>query len=167
MANKRYPIEPLGQHNRAAFACGVDALDHYFREQAKQDMKRRIAAVFVLRDTQSQVVVGYYTLSSYRIALTELPHHLAKKLPRYEYLPATLLGRLAVHQQYQGHGFGRILLLDALFRALRLADEVASMAVVVDAKDDAARAFYERYEFARLTENGYKLYIPMETIKTL
>lgn len=90
---------------------------------------------------------GYYTLSATGVNLTELPADATRKLPRYPLVPATLLGRLAVDQNYQGRGYGRFLLADALFRAVR--SEIASFAVVVDAKDDAARKFFNARAFSR------------------
>ncbi len=90
-----------------------------------------------------------------------------KKLPRYETYPAILIGRLALDQRYQGQGLGRLLLVDALSRCLDLSTEIGAIAVVVDAKDDKARAFYEHVGFLRLLDNAYRLYIPMASIAHL
>jgi ribosomal protein S18 acetylase RimI-like enzyme len=167
MTNERYNFEPLDvRHDRAAFSCGVDVLDRYLRQQAGQEMRRRVAAVFVLHDREQGAIVGYYTLSATAILATELPSDVTKKLPRYPSLPAVLLGRLAVDIHYHGQGFGELLLLDALHRALAQ-DQVAAMAVVVDAKDDVARRFYERYGFRKFLNNEYRLFIPMATTMTL
>jgi GNAT superfamily N-acetyltransferase len=139
-----YRIEPLGKHDRAGFFCGVEALDRYFRTQAGQDGRKRVAACFVLVDDAAGPdgrVAGYYTLSAASIALAELPPALAKRLPRYPVVPATLLGRLAVDRGYRGRGLGEALLFDAFIRSLR--SEIASFAFVADAKDEAAQAFYE------------------------
>ncbi|MBI2942434.1 MAG: GNAT family N-acetyltransferase [Chloroflexi bacterium] len=165
MSDDRYRFEPLGDHHdRAAFSCGVEPLDRYLREQASQDRRRDIAIPYVLLDTQEALVVGYYTLSTTSILSKALPADLARKLPRYGTLPAFLIGRLAVDRRYQGQGFGRRLLLDALFRCCDLSRWVGSMAVVVEAKDEAARAFYERYGFARFTDDEYRLFIAMRTL---
>lgn len=164
MTNERYTFEPLGdQHNRAAFSCGVDALDRYLHHQAGQDLRRRVAATFVLHDVEQSAIVGFYTLSATAILATELPPEVTKRLPRYPSLPAVLLGRLAVAVRYHGQGFGEMLLLDALHRAY-VYDEIAAMAVVVDAKDDAARRFYERYNFRRFLSEEYRLFLTMTTI---
>jgi GNAT superfamily N-acetyltransferase len=161
-----YLIEPLGSHHdRAAFACGIEPLDVYFKRQAGQDARKRMAAPFVLLDRSSGAVAGYYTLSAIAINLVELPQPLAKKLPKYPVAPATLLGRLAVDKNYQGKGLGELLLMDALYRSLN--NEIASMAVVVDAKDDNARNFYEYYNFIRFPSYSHRLFLPMETIANM
>lgn len=158
-----YSVEPLGlQYNRAAFCCGVEALDVYLQRQASQDARKYIAAPFMLVDRSSGIIAGYYTLSAMSINISDLPPEITKKLPKYQVLPATLLGRLAIDKNYQGKGLGELLLTDALRRAWR--SEIATMAVVVDAKDEPARHFYERYQFARLSNYPNRLFLPMATI---
>jgi GNAT superfamily N-acetyltransferase len=158
-----YLIEPLGSHhNRAVFSCGIESLDVYFQRQAGQDARKRVAAPFVLLDRSSDIVAGYYTLSKAGINLVDLPTEITKKLPKYPVVPATLLGRLAVDKKYQGKGLGEILLMDALQRSLQ--NEIASMAVVVDAKDDNGRSFYEHYQFIRFPDYANRLFLPMTTI---
>ena len=99
------------------------------------------------------------------VKLTEFPVEITRKLPRYPLLPATLLGRLAVDQTCRGRGYGRFLLADALFRAVR--SEIASFAIVVDAKDDAARRFYERESFLPFPDQPLRLFRPMADIAKL
>ena len=162
-AFENYLIEPLGKkHNRAAFCCGVDELDKYFQAQAGQDARKRIAAPFVLVEKNSGFVAGYYTLSATRIKLGELPIEITKKLPKYPELPATLLGRLAVDQNHRQKGLGEMLLMDALYRSLQ--NEIATIAVVVDAKDDKACSFYEHYQFICFPDYSHRLFLMMETI---
>jgi len=161
-------IEPLGaQHDRAAFSCGVEALDRYLIHQASQDARNHVAAPFILRQHDSRRVLGYYTLSAFAVQLTELSLDVRKHLPRYPLVPAVLLGRLAVDEQLAGQGWGKVLLVDALRRSLSHASQIAAMAVVVDAKNDASRAFYERYGFQRLADHDYRLFLPMKTIAQL
>ena len=163
-----YSIEPLDSaHDRAAFSCGIEALDRYLRYQAGQDVRRRVAATFVLEGRNSQEVVGYYTLSAASIHTGDLPDEIAKKLPKYPALPATLVGRLAVDQRYRGQGLGEFLLMDALYRSLENTKVVASVAVVVDAKDQVARNFYVRYGFIQFPESSNRLFLPMKTIAQL
>lgn len=109
--------------------------------------------------------IGYYTLAATSIALIELPEVLAKRLPRYPVVPATLMGRLAVDSRYRGQGHGEFLLFDAFSRALR--NEIASYAFVVDAKDDHAAQFYRRYRFLPLAGGGPRMFIPMTEIAML
>lgn len=160
-----YRIEPLGDRaNREAFSCGVEALDRYFRTQAGRDSRKRVASCFVLVADDGSVA-GYYTLSATSIALTDLSPAFVKKLPRYPALPATLMGRLAIDQRQRGRGLGELLLFDAFSRTLR--SEIASYAFVVDAKDDSAQAFYERYRFIRLPSAGRRLFLPLAEIAAL
>jgi GNAT superfamily N-acetyltransferase len=158
-------VEALGpHHDRNSFNSGVEALDRYFRTQAGQEARKNIAAPFVLV-LPDGAIGGYYTLSSTAVKLGELPPDVARRLPRYPLIPATLLGRLAVDLRYRGKGYGRFLLADALHRSVR--SEIASFAVVVDAKDDAARRFYERESFLPLLDQPMKLYRPTADIAKL
>jgi predicted GNAT family N-acyltransferase len=160
-----YRIEPLGdEHDRAAFSCGVEALDRYLRVLAGQDSRRRVASCFVLI-AEDGSVAGYYTLSATSVTLADLPPELARRLPRYPAIPATLMGRLAVDRRRHGQGLGELLLFDAFSRTLR--SETASYAFVVDAKDDAAQAFYQHYRFARLSSAGRRLFLPLAEIAAL
>lgn len=164
-SNDDFCIEPLGAgHNRSQFECGIEPLDRYLRVQAGQDARKNIAAPFVLVLSDG-TVAGYYTLSATAINLAELPEKTARKLPRYPLLPATLLGRLAVDRHHQGKGYGRFMLADALFRAVR--SEIASFAVIVDAKDENARRFYQRENFLSLPDQPMKLFLPMADIAQL
>lgn len=158
-------VEALSSdHNRSVFESGVEPLDRYLRTQAGQDARKNMAAPFVLL-LPDGTVAGYYTLSSTSVQLAELPEKTVRKLPRYPLVPATLLGRLAVDRKQQGKGYGRFLLADALYRTAR--SEIASFAVIVDAKDDNARRFYERESFLPLPDQPMKLFCPMADIRKL
>ena len=160
-------VEPLdtGRHERSGFRSGIEALDRYLHSQAGQDARRRVAASFVLVLPPSPAVIGYYTLSNASIHAAELPAAVTKRLPRYPVLPATLLGRLAVDERHRGAGLGTLLLLNALRRSL--GSEVASMAVLVDAKDEAAATFYRRHDFLSLPDQSHRLFLPMAEIARL
>lgn len=150
-------------HDRGKFACGVAALDDYLQRQASQDMRRHVAAVFVMvREDQPQTILGYYTLASYAVETSGLPDETAKKLPRYPTTPATLIGRLA--RAVDCPGMGSLLLADALGRILANTGQVASALVVVDAKDDSAAAFYGKHGFNPFGGSARKLFLPMKTI---
>jgi len=162
-----YRIEPLGdRHARAEFSCGVEALDRYLQKQAGQDMAKSVAAVFVITADGSKIA-GFYTLWAHVVSLADLPGDVAKKLPRYPNVPATLLGRLAVSNDFRGRGVGELLLLDAFRRVLKNSREVASAAIVVDAKDDRARDFYLRHDFIPLPAQPNRLFYPVKTIEKL
>jgi len=158
-------IEPLGPgHDRSAFSCGVPALDRYLREQAGQDARRRVAAPFVASNDRVRVL-GFYTLSATSIELTEVPAALADKLPRYPRLTAALLGRLATDLSARGVGLGRFLLIDAITRAVR--SEIASFALVLDAKDETAASFYKRESFIRLPGTPIRFLRRMDDLAAL
>jgi predicted GNAT family N-acyltransferase len=155
------------QHDRTKFDCGVDALNLYLRQQARQDAEKHVTAPFVLIEPPSAEVLGYYTLSASVLDVGEIAPELARKLPRYPQLPVTLIGRLAVDVRLKGQRCGEYLLMDALHRSLTHAAEIAAMAVVVDAKDEAAAAFYRHFGFQPLQASARRLYLSMKTVETL
>lgn len=166
-------IEPLDsrRHKRSNFCCGKESLDNYLRKQASQDQKRKIATIFVLVDEVINIpesdILGYYSLSNYSIDITELDPSLAKTLPRYPQLPATLLGRLAVDHPQIGKRFGELLLIDALKKSLEVSQQIASLAVIAEAIDEQAAQFYLKYGFQRFNHNSSKLYLPLKSIQSL
>jgi GNAT superfamily N-acetyltransferase len=162
-----YRVEPLGdQHNRADFSCGAEALDRYLQKQAGQDASKHVAAVFIITP-DGGTIAGFYTLSAHVISLSDLPDNVVKKLPRYPNVPATLLGRLAVSNNFRGRSIGELLLLDASKRVLANTREVASAVVAVDAKDERAREFYLRHDFIPLPSHPKRLFYPVKTIEKL
>lgn len=145
----------------SGFSCRNPVFDNYLRERASQDMRRRAANVVLFRKGGAPDVVGYYTISSFGIALAELSDTMRKRLPRYPVVPAVLVGRLALDHRHEGMGLGRFLLIDALERATGL--DVAVWGVVVDAVDDDAVQFYEHFGFIRLKSDSGRLILPIET----
>ncbi|HEY0308126.1 MAG TPA: GNAT family N-acetyltransferase [Acidobacteriaceae bacterium] len=163
-----YRLEALGKHHdREAFRCGVESLDSYLKTQASQDMRRKANAVFVLvpEDTPSRVA-GYFTLCAYGISPGIIPEAAQKHIPRYPVVSATLIGRLAISQDFQGTGLGSVLLAKALHKAYENASVVGSSMVVVDAIDDRAVRFYQAHGFIKLPES-MRLILPMRTIAEL
>lgn len=110
--------EPLNsKHNKSDFSCGKELLDGYLHRQANQDIKRKLSTCFVINDEEKNQVKGYYTLSSCGISLEMIPENIQKQLPKsYKYIPAILLGRLAIDNKYKGQGIGKLILIDALKR---------------------------------------------------
>jgi len=160
-------IEPLkDSHDRAEFSCGIEELDRYFKNQAGQDARRKVAAPFVLIDGATGIVAGFYTLSMRSVLLAELPAGVRKKLPRYPDVPVVLLGRMGVDVKYQRRGLGEALLFDALKRSYETRTEIAAIAVIVDAKH-GAESFYLKYGFLRFSEQENRLFLPMKTIQAL
>lgn len=148
-------------HDRSNFDSGAPALDRYFKEQVTQDVRRRVASCFVAM-SEDQRIAGFYTLASASVPLTELTPEAIKKLPRYRAVPTVRMGRLAVDQAFKGQGLGGALLGDALTRAAR--SEIAAYALVVDAKDEPAAAFYRHHGFIALPETPLTLFLPLATV---
>jgi len=152
-------IEPLGKHHdRAAFSCGARALDDWFRQRASQDEKRNLARVFVAVDT-ALGIVGFYSLGAFTLAIPDLPEAIAHKLPRYDAIPAALIGRLARDERVRGQGIGELLLADAVRRILGAAGSLAIFAIVVDAKDDRAATFYKTFGFQPFPLRPQRLFL--------
>jgi GNAT superfamily N-acetyltransferase len=164
-----YRFELFGTRHRplrASFSCGEEALEEYLKTRARREMDHRIAVVYVLYDAAEERIAGYYTLSSLSV---ELPEEMKRTLPKYPEYPATLIGRLAVDEGYQGLGLGKRILFDALGRALAGSRTVASYAVITDAKNEQAQAFYSRFGFLPLSATGgeRRLFLPMGTVERL
>jgi ribosomal protein S18 acetylase RimI-like enzyme len=156
-----FRIEPLGaSHGRANFSCGVAVLDRYLREQATQDIRRRISNCFVACD-DAGTVAAYYTFAAASIPLSDLPPDDVKRLPRYPVVPAGLIGRLAVDERFRGQRLGGALIIDAAHRAAGA--DPAVYALVVDAKDTAAVAFYEHLGFRRFASRPMSLHLSIAT----
>jgi hypothetical protein len=162
-----YVVPLKKRHDRSDFDCGNEELNRYLKQQARQDAEKYVAAPFVLVESDGPAVRGYYTLSSSRIPLDDLPTELAKKLPRYNSLPVTLLGRLARDMNIPDKGVGEFLLLDALHRSLQHAQHIASMAVIVDAKNAEAEGFYKHFNFLPFQLAPLRLFLPMKQIEAL
>ncbi len=158
---EEFTVQPLGAgHDRKGFSCGVPALDRYLAELATQDIRRRVSNCFVACDGAG-AVAAYYTFAATSLPLSDLPPEETKRLPRYGVLPAGLIGRLAVDQRFQGQSLGSALIVDATRRAA--AADPAIFALVVDAKDDNAVAFYQRLQFRPFASRPMSLYLPVAT----
>jgi ribosomal protein S18 acetylase RimI-like enzyme len=161
----QFDIEKLSaKHDRSRFDCGSEPLNRYFTQQVTQDVRRRVAACFVAI-TSAGGIAGYYTLASASVPLVDLAPETTRKLPRYPSVPAVRMGRLAVDRQFKGQGLGAALLADALTRAL--SSDIAAFALIVDAKDDVAAAFYRHHGFIAFGDNPRALFLPLATAKPL
>lgn len=155
-------IEPLNaMHDRKTFACGVAALDEYLATRASQDIKRRIGNCFVAVTDDNQIA-GYYTLAATSIPLNDITDSDAKRLPRYPVIPAALIGRLAVDQRFKGMRLGGALIIDAAKRAA--SSDAAIYAMIVEAKDETAKAFYEHLGFVCFRSRPMSLHLPLATL---
>lgn len=160
-------IELLNKkHNKSTFDCGKELLNNYIKNQAGQDVKRKLSACFVFTDDTNEIF-GFYTLSNNSILLSDFSENVRKKFPKsYRSIPTTLLGRLAIDCKHQGKGIGKLLLIDALKRSYQISEEIGSFAVVVDPIDEEANAFYEKYGFVTLPDSG-KMLIAIKILKDL
>jgi ribosomal protein S18 acetylase RimI-like enzyme len=153
-----FRIEALAKHDRNNFDCGNLSLNDYFQHRVSQDQRRRFTACFVAVEHSTDRVAGYYTLAAGGVACTDLREELSRKLPRYPSVPVVRLGRLAIDRNHQGQRLGGALLIDALKRAA--GSEIAAYAMVVDAIDEQAVAFYEHYGFQRFESSQMMLFMP-------
>ena len=154
-------------HDRSKFRCEEESLTEYLQKQASQDIKKSLAACFVLLDGDDNEIKGYYTLTSEGINRNDIPKEYQKKIPRNYNAPVTLLGRLARDTKMKGKGAGEYLLLDALHRSYEISKKsIGSMAVVVDPINENAVKFYARYGFILLPDSG-KMFLSMTAISKL
>jgi len=161
-------IEPLQRdHDRARFSCGEPALDDYLARFARQNQETGVARTLVaVNDTEPTRVLGYYSLAVGAIDKANLPPAATRRFPNFP-VPIARLARLAVDRSQQGKGLGEDLLLDALSRCLRVADDIGIAAVLIDAKHERAKAFYARYEFNALPDHPLTLWMPLPALRRL
>jgi predicted N-acetyltransferase YhbS len=156
------PVPLDATHDVSAFDCGVPALNNYLRKFALQNQRGQSARTYVA--TRGECVVGYYTLAAASARREETPARVAKGLAAHP-VPVILLARLAVDSGEKGKGLGAGLLKDALLRAVQAADIVGCRAVMVHAKDEGARRFYERFGFEPSPADPLRLFLLMKDIK--
>ncbi|HEY1752775.1 MAG TPA: GNAT family N-acetyltransferase [Caulobacteraceae bacterium] len=155
-------FEALADHDRSGFSCGEPDLDAYFQRQIGQDVRRSTAAAYVAVDEVTGKVAAFYTISATSLRLEALPMDLARKLPRYPLVPAALIGRMAVAQDWQGKGLGEAVLAEAAYTAI--ASGLGVYALLVRPKNDAARRFYLRHGFVT-TADGENMLLPLATAR--
>lgn len=168
MPEPGWSVEPLDKrrHDRSGFDCGIPVLNDWLATKATQYEKRDLARTYVLVQAGDTVIRGYYALSNHTVVYEALPQDQAKGLPRID-MPVALIGRLAVDRSVQGQRLGEFLFVDALRRAEYLARAIGIRAVEVDAIDEGARRFYEKYGFLSLTDDPHHLFLPMHVIRKL
>lgn len=156
------PVPIAREHDTALFDCGVEPLNTYLRQYALLNHQNRASRTYV--SMREDRIVGYYTLASGSVSRDEAPPRVAQGLGKYP-VPVTLLARLAVDVSEKGKGLGRALLKDAVLRAYQASDLVGSRAIVTHAKDEAAKAFYRRFQFAPSPLNEFHLYLLMKDVR--
>lgn len=149
------PFDPA-RHHVERFDSGRPRLDTWLRAYAGQNQRRDAARTYVLADAAGEVV-GYYTLVAAQLDHADATAEVRRGMSRRFPIPVVLLARLAIARRYQRRGLGAELLADALRRSVRAAEEVGIRAVVVDALDTDAAAFYRRFGLQPATEDGLTL----------
>lgn len=157
--SSRFRVELLAAQSRKDFDCGNDSLNAYLRRQAGQDQRKRFTLCYLLMETDTDKVAGYFAMSAGGIPATDLPEATSKRLPRYPSIPVVRIGRLAISTEYQGQGVGGTLLFDAIRRAST--SEFGVYAIVVDAIDDAAVSFYQHHGFICFGDDPRSLFLPV------
>jgi len=148
-----------GVHDRNGFDCGVSELNDYLNRLAEQHRRKGVSTPFVLVDTDApSEILGYYCLSAAQVDAAALRVSDRKKLSRYP-VPCFRMGRLAIRQDRRGQGIGKLLLACAVDRCLKARSDVAAYALIVDAKDETARQFYEHYGFVAFSDEPMTLYL--------
>jgi GNAT superfamily N-acetyltransferase len=156
-------VSPLDRSfHLEAFDCGIAELNKFIKNYALKNQKQRISRTSVAHEENSITILGFHTLSAASISATALPQDLRNKLPRYP-VPCVLLARLAVDRNSQRIGIGKLLLKDAIEKIMHISALIGAYALLVDAKEDRARSFYEYYGFLRLPDRPYTLFLPIDT----
>jgi predicted N-acetyltransferase YhbS len=158
------PVPLDKSHSTSSFDCGIQALNEYLSRYAFLNHQNRSARTYVaMRDAR---IAGYYTLANGSVSRADVPLRVAQGLGNYP-VPITLLARLAVDVCEQGQGLGGGLLKDAVLRALQASDIVGSRAIVTHAKDESAKAFYQKFQFAPSPLNEFHLYLLMKDVRAI
>ena len=155
------PVLLTKDHDRNSFDCGVPALNDYLKKYALQNQKKYAARTYVA--TRGNRIVGYYSLAYGSVSLEEAPQRVKSGLPRHP-IPVILLARLAVDSTEQGRGLGPALLKDALLRTIQAAEIAGLRAMLVHAKDDPAKRFYEKFGFEPSPVDAYHLFLRLSDI---
>lgn len=167
-ASPAWTIEPFDRqrHERSGFDCGLSVLNDWLETKVSQFEKKDLARTYILTQTGTAIVKGYYALSNHTVVFEALPKDQAKGLPQID-MPVVLIGQLAVDRSLHRKGLGEFLLIDALRRAEFLATKIGIRAVEVDAINDDAIRFYQRYGFLTLKDDPRHLFLPMTVIRKL
>ncbi|MBV6624361.1 MAG: GNAT family N-acetyltransferase [Rivularia sp. (in: Bacteria)] len=151
------------RHNRNSFDCGNEALNQFLKQIARQHIQKGISRTFVLVDIeQPEIIISFFTLTLCEVRIEKLPPKFANKYPLK--VPGVKLARLAVSKIYQRQGIGEIMMIEAMKRALIVAENAGGIGLFVDAKDEAAKTYYSRYGFVSLEDAFLEMFLPLSTI---
>ena len=165
------PLDPR-QHDRESFACGIPRLDNFLKRSARKQQAGNFTKVWVATWAGQSEIAGYYALNAHRLEADSLPPGLTRNAPSHGGIPAVYLSMIAVSLHHQGKGLGKILLADALKRAVTVADQIGLKAVVLDVIEDGGpeitakrTKFYIASGFAPLPDQALRMIISVETIR--
>jgi ribosomal protein S18 acetylase RimI-like enzyme len=162
-----HKIELLAKsHDRDGFDCGSEPLNLFLKQTARQHAERGISRTFVLVDeaaTTPKPIIGFFSLNICQIKSESLTAQEAKKLPRD--VAGVRMGRLAVSKACQRHGIGKILLVAAMGKFIEIFNSAGGIGLFVDAKDQDAKRYYEKFGFVSLPSNELELFLPVKTIQ--
>ncbi len=164
MYNK-FEFHPIDKKfDKASFDCGSLELNAFLQTRARQNQLQGFNRTFVaiVENDEAKKIVGFYSLSMGEINLSSLPEDLIKRLPKHP-VPVARMGRLAVDLSFQGQGLGKLLLVDAMKRVQSASGSIGVYALLVEAKDEAAKAFYLKYGFISLSDLPGTLFIPLSS----
>lgn len=168
-------IEPLdpAKHDRAAFSCGIEQVDNFFRRTAKKLTKAGNVRTFVMVSLEGELI-GFYATNAHAIDYTQLPERFARTRPSHGGIPAAYISMIGVDSRFQGRGYGSDLLVDCLTRLAGAADALGIAVVMLDVlncgdpeKVAKRLALYTSYGFEPLASNGLRLFLPMATVRSL
>ena len=152
------------QHNRKHFDCGEPALNSFLQVLARQQQDKGISKTFVLLDSdQPTTIIGFFTLAACEVVSEELPQPLAKRYP--DRAPGAKLARLAIDQSQQRRGYGKILMVEAMKKALLVADHIGIIGFFVDAKNHNSRVYYEQFGFISFPKQPLEMFLPISTLR--
>jgi GNAT superfamily N-acetyltransferase len=153
------------EHPRKAFRCGQEEVDDWLKSKAFQQQDKHLSVTKVLLD-EAGAIAGYYTLATGEVNFSDLPPEVTKRLPQRK-LPVAVLAWLGVSQDLQGQGLGRLLMARALRDCYEAGKTFAFIAVILDCIDDAAKAFYQRWDFQEMPERPYRLFMSTERLEKM
>lgn len=175
-AGLKIAIEPFNpdKHDRTAFSCGAGRIDNFLKRSAKKHQKGDFTRVWVATSPGENGILGFYAVNSHALAGDELPARLTKNAPRHGVIPAAYLSMVGVDGALQGHGLGRILLIDAIKRIARVAEEMGVAAIILDVLDDDGpeaaakrKSFYESFGFQAFPSQPRRMFLPTRVARKL
>ncbi len=155
-----------GTHNRENFDCGVEVLNYFLKNLARQNLKKGLSRTFVaISEEIPEEILGFYTLALFELTAERLPKKIAKKYKGN--IPAIKLGRLATAKEKQGQGLGKSMLIDGIMRVLSISKHIGVIGFFVDAKDQNTKLYYQKFGFIPLPDHPLELFLPFATLQTM